>query len=242
MDGHCPSDLFFFGNVPVPFCVKFDSKGGIGMKLDEMKVQYDKSRDGFTKESEFTVKPADKLPKVDVSGIAVKVGLCAGVLALAFIVRAFGIGAPKTQTAEASTHSESAGETTEEQPGKLKYVDTTGAKWAAPVRSNDIELLRDGQLLRFTAGASDVYACMSGRVLSVASDETLGTYIRVQSESDCETFYYGLDKVNVNEGDIVSAGDALGTVPVGRSLYLRVLEKGAPQDPTGYVDLSLNRG
>jgi biotin carboxyl carrier protein len=213
------------------------------MKLDEMKVQYDKSRDGFTKESAFAVKPEEKLPKVDVSGIAVKVGLCAGVLALAFIVRAFGVGAPKAQTAETSTHAENSGETTaDDQPGKLKYVDTTGAKWTAPVRSNDIELVRDGQLLRFTAGASDVYACMAGKVLSVASDDALGTYVRVQSESDCETFYYGFDTVRVNEGDAVKAGDALGTVPVGRSLYLRVLEKGAPQDPTAYVDLSLNRG
>lgn len=213
------------------------------MKLDEMKVQYDKSRDGFTKESAFQVKPEEKLPKVDVSGIAVKVGLCAGVLALAFIVRAFGVGAPKEKTAEVSTHSENSSEKAgDDQPGKLKYVDTTGTKWAAPVRSNDIELVRDGQLLRFTAGASDVYACMGGKVLSVATDETLGTYVRVQSESDCETFYYGFDQVNINEGDTVKAGEKLGTVPVGRSLYLRVLEKGAPQDPTGYVDLSLNRG
>lgn len=212
------------------------------MKLDEMKVQYDKSRDGFTKESAFEVKSEKPLPKVGVSGIAVKVGLCAGVLALAFIVRAFGVGAPKPKTAETATHSESENDRNEEQPGKLKYVDTTGTKWTAPVRSNDIELVRDGLLLRFTAGASDVYSCMAGRVLSVGTDETLGTYVRVQSESDCETFYYGFDAVRVVEGDSVKAGDALGTVPVGRSLYLRVLEQGAPQDPTAYVDLSLNRG
>ena len=44
------------------------------------------------------------------------------------------------------------------------------------------------------------------------------------------------------ENDTVSAGDTLGTVTVGRSLFLRVLENGSPQDPTAYVDLSLNRG
>ena len=211
------------------------------MKLDEMKVQYDKSRDGFTKESAFEVKKEKPLPRVDVSGIAVKVGLCAGVLALAFIVRAFGVGAPKTQVAEASTHTETSGDTTEEQPGKLKYVDATGTKWAAPVISNDIELLRDGQLLRFTAGASDVFACMEGKVLSVGTDEALGNYVRIQSEDDCETLYYGFDAIKVSENDAVRSGDAIGTVAVGRSLYLRVLEKGAPQDPTEYVDLSLNR-
>ena len=212
------------------------------MKLDEMKVQYDKTRDGFTKEAAFEVKTEKRIPKVDISGIAVKVGLCAGVLALAFIVRAFGVGAPKTQVAEASTHTENSGETTQEQPGKLKYVDATGTKWAAPVRANDIELLREGQLLRFTAGASDVYSCMDGKVLSVGTDETLGQFVRVQTDTDCEAFYYGFDTVTVRENDTVKAGDTLGTVSVGRSLFLRVLEGGAPQDPTAYVDLSLNRG
>ena len=211
------------------------------MKLDEMKVQYDKSRDGFTKESAFEIKKEKPLPKVDVSGIAVKVGLCAGVLALAFIVRAFGVGAPKTQVAEASTHTENTDETTEEKPGKLKYVDATGTKWAAPVRSNGIELLLDGQLLRFTAGASDVFACTEGKVFSIGTDETLGKYVRIRTEDDCETVYYGFDTIRVNENDTVRSGDAIGTVAVGRSFYLRVLEKGAPQDPTAYVDLSLNR-
>lgn len=212
------------------------------MKLDEMKVQYDKGRDGFTKESSFEVKSEKPIPKVDVSGIAVKVGLCLGVLALAFIIRAFGVGAPKATPIEASTHSENTDETAEEQPGKLKYVDATGTKWAAPVRANDIELLREGQLLRFTAGASDVFSCMEGKVLSVGTDETLGQFVRVQSEDDCEAFYYGLDTISVNENDTVKAGDAIGTISVGRSLFLRVLMGGAPQDPTAYVDLSLNRG
>jgi hypothetical protein len=43
----------------------------------------------------------------------------------------------------------------------------------------------------------------------------------------------------VKEGDTVASGDALGTVALGHSMYLRVYENGAPQDPTAYVDLSL---
>ena len=212
------------------------------MKLDEMKVQYERSRDGFTKESAFEVKREKPLPKVDVTGIAVKVGLCAGVLALAFVVRAFGIGAPKTNVAEVSSVSDGSVATPLNQPGKLTYVDASGSKWAAPVRANDIELMREGQLLRFTAGASNVFSCMEGRVLAVGTDETLGAYVRVQNRDDCEAFYYGLDTVSVQEGDDVRSGDPIGTIPVGRSLYLRVLQNGEPQDPTAYVDLSLNRG
>ncbi|MDO4835451.1 MAG: M23 family metallopeptidase [Clostridia bacterium] len=211
------------------------------MKLDEMKVQYDKSRDGFTRESSFEVKKEKPLPKININGIAVKVGLCAGVLALAFIVRAFGVGAPKQQSvAEVNAHSDGTGEQNEDSvPGKLKYVEASASKWAAPVRSTDIELMREGQMLRFTAGATDVLSCMDGRVLSVGTDETFGECVRVQSETDCEAFYYGFERIAVKEGDTVKAGDTLGTVALGRSLYMKVYQSGAPQDPTAYVDLSL---
>ena len=207
------------------------------MKLDEMKVQYERSRDGFTKESGFVLKAEKALPKINVNGIAIKVGLCAGVLALAFIVRAFGVGAPKSQQVqEVSSYSDGA---VSPQPGVLRYVDATDRKWAAPVRSNDIELMLEGRMLRFTAGGSTVASCMDGKVLSVGTDDTYGTFVRVQSGDDVEAFYYGFETVDVKEGDTVVSGDALGTVALGHSMYLRVYENGAPQDPTAYVDLSL---
>jgi murein DD-endopeptidase MepM/ murein hydrolase activator NlpD len=210
------------------------------MKLDEMKVQYDRTRDGFTHESDFAVKAEKPLPKVDISGIAVKVGLCVGVLALAFIVRAFGVGAPQPKTAEVSSVSDGTAESDNDQPGRLHYVEATGTKWAAPVRASDIELIADGQLLRFTAGGGSVASCMDGSVLAVGVDERFGSYIRIQSKNDVETVYYGLDTVAVQEGAAVRAGDTLGTVPAGRSLYMKVYENGAPQDPTAFVDLSLS--
>ena len=211
------------------------------MKLDEMKVQYERSRDGFTHESKFTLKQEKQIPKIDINGIAVKIGLCVGVLALAFIVRAFGVGAPKEKVAEVSSRSDGSGETEQYQPGKLRYVEANGTKWASPVRANDIELMREESMLRFTAGASGVSACMDGKVLSVGTDPKYGTFVRVQSPEDCETVCFGLESVSVKEGDSVKAGDMLGTVSVGRSMYLKVYEKGEPQDPTAYVDLSLKK-
>jgi biotin carboxyl carrier protein len=210
------------------------------MKLDEMKVQYDRTRDGFTKESDFAVRSERKLPKININGIAVKVGLCAGVLALAFIVRAFGVGAPKDQTVEVSSRSEGTEENEKKDvPGSLKYVDTSHAKWTAPVRSNDIELMLEGRMLRFTAGGTAVSSCMDGKVHSVGTDATYGNFVRVQSDADCEAVYYGLDTVDVKEGETVRTGEAIGTVTVGHSMYLRVYEQGSPVDPTSYVDLSL---
>lgn len=217
------------------------------MKLDEMKVQYERNRDGFTKESAFSVQTQQKTPKTDISGIAVKIGLCAGVLILAFIVRAFGYGSTQDRAVEANASNDRSNtsqqdQTDRSQIGGLQYVENgTSAKWTAPVMTNDIELLRDGQLLRFTAVNETVRACMPGKVLSVGEDSVYGITVRIQSDSDCETIYYGFEATSVKEGDIIRANDTIGTVKIGRSIYLKVLEKGEPQDPSGYVDLSLRR-
>ena len=214
------------------------------MKLDEMKVQYERSRDGFGSESGFEVKEDAPEVKVNASGIAIKLGLCMAVLALAIVIRAFGGGKNEERVAQTSTNVETTGQEPEEGEaiGTLHYVDAGSVrKWNAPVSSNDIELLRDGQLLRFTALGEEVSACMTGKVLSVEHDEQLGHFVRVQSDTDCETIYYGLETVAVQQNGEVHEGDLLGTVSPGRSIYLKVLEKGAPQDPTAYVDLSLGK-
>ena len=217
------------------------------MKLDEMKVQYEKSRDGFSKESAFTVQSAQKSVRTDASGIVIKIGLCAAVLILAFIIRAVGVGSQKNEVVTASANGGSAGaaaagESNDAQIGSLHYVETGAmAKWNAPVVSNDIELLRDGQLLRFTANSDTVTACMSGKVLSVGEEEPFGKSVRIQSDADVETLYYGFSEVSVKEGQTVQADDILGSVERGRSIYFKVLERGEPQDPTGYVDLSLHQ-
>ena len=208
------------------------------MKLDEMKVQYDKNRDGFSKETGFELREKQPEVKVDASGIAVKVGLCAAVLALAFVVRAFGVGKPNDTVAETSTHSET-GEQDSEKPGALRYVEAGAEKWKAPVISRDVELMRDGQLLRFTASATTVSASVGGTVRDVGTDAQYGTFVRIASDNDRETVYYGLETVACKTGDTVAAGAAIGSAAVGRSVFMKVFEKGAPQDPTAFVDLSL---
>ena len=210
------------------------------MKLDEMKVQFERERDGFTSESEFAVKKEKEgLPKIDASGIAIKIGMCAAVLALAIIVRAFGAGKPVERVAETSTHSGSNEAVGTGSVGSLHYVEAGTKKWAAPVKANDIELFPDGRLLRFTAASSDVLSCTSGKVLSVGIDDSYGNFVRVQTSDDVETVYYGFDAVTVSEGASVQSGDVIGTVSAGRSMFLKVYVNGAPQDPTQFVDLGL---
>ena len=209
------------------------------MKLDEMKVQYDRNRDGFSSETAFEVQQEEEAKvKVNASGIAVKIGLCAAVLALAFVVRAFGVGRPDDTVAQTSTHTET-GEYESEKIGSLRYVEADATKWKAPVLSRDVELMRDGQLLRFTANAATVCASTGGTVRDIGTDAQYGTYVRIASDNDREAVYYGLESVAVKQGDTVAAGGTIGSAAVGKSVFMKVFEKGAPQDPTAFVDLSL---
>ena len=51
----------------------------------------------------------------------------------------------------------------------------------------------------------------------------------------------GLMGLCVRAGQAVQAGQLLGTVPVGRRVYLAVSETGAPQDPRAYVSLTVQK-
>jgi septal ring factor EnvC (AmiA/AmiB activator) len=56
-----------------------------------------------------------------------------------------------------------------------------------------------------------------------------------------DAVYYGLERIEVRAGQTVDAGALLGTVPLGRRVYLAVSEKGAPQDPRTYVSLTVQK-
>lgn len=208
------------------------------MKLDEMKVTYDRKRDGFQNVSDFTV-DENKEPTVKSGSMVIKIGLCGLVLAAAIVIRAVGVE-PQKEVVAAAAQAQS--EDDDESVGALHYVDATEnvrEKWQAPVSSNDIELLLDDQLVRLTATTEPVCSCIDGTVLMVETDERYGTYVRVQGENGLETICYGLADVTAVAGATVTAGETLGTVPVGRSVYVAVLLDGAPQNPTDYIDLSL---
>lgn len=210
------------------------------MKLDEMKIRSSnaKGTQGFDRMSEFAVEEPNKEVVVESTGMMVKIGLCCAAMALALIVRLAGVDG--TQEVVATGAQSEA--TATDAVGTLRYVDAdliAQAKWMAPVSANDIELLRDAQMVRFTATVSDVRSCMNGIVLMVETDERFGRYVRIQGEDGLETTLYGLDTTCVTAGQTVAAEDSIGTIAPGRSLYLTVSRNGAPQDPTEYVDLSI---
>ena len=96
-------------------------------------------------------------------------------------------------------------------------------------------------MVGFSALDTEVTCCCEGQVFAVGEDEDWGKYVRVRSAGDIDAVYYGLEEVAVRSGQRVAAGELLGTVPVGRLVYLSVSEKGAPQDPRTYVALTVQK-
>ncbi len=209
------------------------------MKLDDMKV-HAANRTTLDSVSGFRVETKEPEELVVKSaGIAVKIGLCVAALLVAFVIRIVSNEPEKVAEVSKMLQSDTESEETAEELGSLRFVDAANIKWSAPVRTNDVELLRDHQLVRFTAASETVSSCISGKVVMIEQDERYGTFLRIQSDDGIETVLYGFESVSVKSGDHVAANDLLGTVPVGRSVYLAVERNGAPLDPSEYVDLSI---
>ena len=111
----------------------------------------------------------------------------------------------------------------------------------APVRADEVTLLREDSVVGFSALNREVSCCCGGQVFALGEDEDWGKYVRIRSAGDLDTVYYGLEEISVRAGQTVAAGAILGTVPPGRRVYFGVSEKGAPQDPRLYVALGVQK-
>ena len=73
--------------------------------------------------------------------------------------------------------------------------------------------------LRFHAGidiakpsGSPIYSAFDGTVIEAASDEWNGNYIKLSHDNDIVTVYCHCNKLNVKKGQIIRAGEVIGTV------------------------------
>ena len=182
--------------------------------------------------------------KVRGGSMAAKIGLCALAAVLALVIRI----AERRRTAEEQTVTASASQDTPAETdalGTLHFVDAGDLsvlgpdKWTAPVTASAVELLDDERMLGLTAAAGEVKNCCLGEVRQVAEDAQLGLYVRIAHGSDLETCYFGLTKALVEPGQVVQAGDTLGTVAAGGTLCMTVRKAGAPQNPVSYVDVRI---
>ena len=91
---------------------------------------------------------------------------------------------------------------------------------------------------------SDVLAASSGTVISVEDDPLMGTTVMIDHEDGCRTTYANLQSdPAVTPGDLVSAGQRIGTVGNSAAveasqephLHFSVSKDGSPMDPMEYL-------
>ena len=222
------------------------------MDLGEVKVRERQQNAGPC--GRFTVQEPGKKVEVRAGSMMAKISLCLGVLLVALVLE---LGAAGSGTKAEVFAAEREPETTarEEALGALYFVEASRAdptaltesanvrrmKWAPPVQADEVTLLREDSVVGFSALNTQVACCCGGQVFAVGEDEDWGKYVRVRSAGDVDAVYYGFEEVSVRAGETVATGQLLGTVPVGRRVYLAVSEKGAPQDPRAYVSLSVQK-
>ena len=222
------------------------------MDFSEMKVTERQQNAGPC--SRFTVQEPEQKVIVRSGSMMAKVSLCLGVLLIALVLELGGTA--KDRQRQVFAEEDKRPETTAraENLGAIYYVETDAAptapgaeadvkrvKWAPPVRSDEVTLLREDSVVGFSALDTQISCCCGGQVFAVGEDEDWGKYVRVRSAGDVDAVYYGFEEVSVRAGQTVQAGQLLGTVPLGRRVYLSVSEKGAPQDPRAYVSLTVQK-
>lgn len=94
--------------------------------------------------------------------------------------------------------------------------------------------------------AFDIVSVLSGKVLSVDSDEILGNIVKIEHAKELVTVYQGIDKVNVKVGDTINQGQLIGTSGTSTinsnyttSLHFEVYYKGSLIDPENFYKLDL---
>ena len=186
--------------------------------------------------------------KVHVSGqLLVKIGVCAVACALILSMKAFEI--PGTEQMVSGVRTAINEESNlDEMLGKLEFVDlpdtlevfSADGKLAVPVNAPNVsvEPIEKYAIWQNAPGA-EVVASAAGEVRAIGEDSILGQYVRLMHPGDLETIYYGLNTINVEEGQPIKKRDTLGTLGDDGMLHLSVLLAGEPQSPDTYLDLVL---
>lgn len=100
------------------------------------------------------------------------------------------------------------------------------------------------------SSGSKVYSILDGEVIDVYSNVLEGTVVVIEHDDGLTSCYGSLDsEVNVEIGDSVSRGDAIGTVSAsaysesdaGAHLHFSMLENDKKVDPASYLNITSNK-
>lgn len=107
--------------------------------------------------------------------------------------------------------------------------------------------MQNSGVLYVSDKAFDVVSVLSGKVVSVDTDETLGNIVKIEHDKNIISTYQGIDNVALKVGDNVTQGTVVGTSGKSlvnsnfeTSLHFEVSYKGELIDPEKFYSLNVN--
>lgn len=136
--------------------------------------------------------------------------------------------------------------------GKITFVDAlvpeTLSVFLQPETTYELTLPCSGQVvhsweknapyLSFDMQSKDVFAVEKGEVMSLSPDAAGCISLRIRHDDGLESVYYHLASAALREGDVVQAGQMIGTAADSQHLVLDVRRNGLSIDPTAYFPQS----
>ena len=187
-------------------------------------------------------------PRVHVSGqLLVKIGICAVACALILSMKALNIPGTEEMVSGVRTAINEKSDL-DKMLGKLEFVElpdtlevfSSDSKLAVPVNAPNVSVEPAQKYAIWqNAPGAEVVASAAGEVRAIGEDTVMGKYVRLMHAGDLETIYYGLETINVEEGQPIKKRDTLGMLGEDGMLRLSVLLSGEPQAPDTYLDLVL---
>lgn len=95
---------------------------------------------------------------------------------------------------------------------------------------------KDEPYLGYQTADLSVYSAASGQVMNLAHGLNEEKILRIRHDNGLETIYYNLDKVFVEEGDVVTVHTCIGEIIKNEKMLMETRKDGLSIDPTAYID------
>jgi len=203
----------------------------------------------FRTEGAARPRPAGRAARPQGVSMLVKIGVCCAAAALVLLIKIAGDkGTDPFDALENTVATDEEG--LDDRLGRLKFVQLPGIvevfssenKALIGIECASSESLAEDTLVKLVAkGDQSVFINAACEVKQIGEDALYGPYVVLDMGSDTALTVYGLNEVSPEEGQPLSAGDALGDIGARMALYASVKRAGRPLDPFAYLNLEIGQ-
>ncbi len=175
------------------------------------------------------------------SSLNIKLGICAAAAAICIAY-----GAVKNVGSNNAQQVINDGKEYEEITGSLKFVELPSIievfadknGYSVPMTYSEAKVFDNENMVAFISEKDNIVSVsIDGVVSSIGEQNPYGKYVSVSSDNDIVTTYYGLEKIQVEQGQPLKKGDTLGSSGNDFTIYVSVSKAGRPQSINNYYTI-----